>query len=486
VAQTNTYQNTLLLVLFSALSVVLAYALRVLYARTFSPADYGLLYAVIALALIFAIIRNMGLTEAVTYFIARQERVPVVRVALYSQFIFSVVLYIALLCSASYLSIFVLHDMHATNLMLLIGIAYLIVGFNEVFVAYFRGRQQNTLFGLAEPLRLVFVLGATVLLFLLFTPNLFSAALAWVIAYAALVILYGAFYYRNRTQAIPLTLKHAKTVYAYALPSFLAAAGLLLFYNVDTLIITYFLGTYATGLYNVSLPVANLLLVFSLPFSVILFPIVSGLWKPKTKKQVQPLLDSFYRYTFIACLALAAVLLVTGKQLIVVFFGEAYIGAYAALVILIGASLIRSLVELQFSVLAGIGAVRTRAALLFIALAVNVVLNILFVQFFGIVGAAAATTLSFLLLFITTTFYLRKSGITFPYKKFSAILGVSIPFFIAAWLIASVLPQRFSFLALVGVALAVLICFLGWLLVWRVVRVAECAAAVSLIKKRFR
>ena len=62
-------QGSIVIFIFSIISMVIGFLLRILVARSFTEAEYGLLYAVLALFAIFAIFRDLGLNPALVKYI---------------------------------------------------------------------------------------------------------------------------------------------------------------------------------------------------------------------------------------------------------------------------------------------------------------------------------------------------------------------------------------------------------------------------------
>lgn len=438
----------------SLLALVGSYSTRVLYARTFTPADYGLLYAVITWLAILGLIRNLGMGEALTYFVARNLKNPEIgrsalKVTLFVQIALGILIVLIAVVFGSLVSRTLIPDPRVPQLLLIFAIAYAVVGITEAIVAYYRGKQSMIHVGLSEPLRTIAVAAAS-LLALTFENSLSSIAIAWLAAYTLSAVVYSGLLLHSFRQDTALQKrasepKHNKqllnAMLRYAFPSFLAAAGLFVFYNADTVIITAMLGTYQTGLYNAAIPLANLLLLVTVPITIVAFPAISALAGSGKRDALMHIHALATRIGLLAAVCCAAPFLLFGPQLLGYLFGNAYTSAATALQVLLIGGIVRSLVEIEFAVLAGLGAVRARAILLAGALISNILLNIWWIPLYGITGAAVATTFSFIALLIATRLYSeRVHGVHLPINFLPKFLVVVVPVVVATVLLAPRMP----------------------------------------------
>ena len=104
----------------------------------------------------------------------------------------------------------------------------------------------------------------------------------------------------------------------------------------------------------------------------------------------------------------AALMLFTFPQEVIrLLFGNAYVSGALAMQILVLGILFLAVGLINQAVLLGTGRPKEVTIIVLIAAAFNGILNIIFIPVYGIIGAAASTTLSYLIIFLLTTHRIR-------------------------------------------------------------------------------
>jgi O-antigen/teichoic acid export membrane protein len=171
-----------------------------------------------------------------------------------------------------------------------------------------------------------------------------------------------------------------------------------IFHYVDRLSLQRLMTASDQGIYSAALNLCAVISAVGLAVNNVIFPHLSTSWEEGRRERALENLDLAIRFTAV-CLAVAGfVLVVLGRQLILVLLGSQYAGGadvmpYVVVFYLFTISVwlfgvYASLVEKTYVSTIG----------LVCGLPVNVALNLLLIPRLGIVGAAMATMLSYLLL----------------------------------------------------------------------------------------
>lgn len=178
---------------------------------------------------------------------------------------------------------------------------------------------------------------------------------------------------------------------------FVAVGGLsVLILQCDTLMIGAILGARETGLYQ---PATRVALLVSIALTIVnqpLGPIISRHFVEGRKDALQVLLDRVSVVVSLFAIALTAMLLLFGGE-VLGLFGEEFRAAQPALSILAVGQCANALLGPCGQLLVMMGRQRLMAALLAVAAVVNVALNLLLIPRYGIEGAAMATTVALVL-----------------------------------------------------------------------------------------
>ncbi|MBI4150846.1 polysaccharide biosynthesis C-terminal domain-containing protein [Candidatus Woesearchaeota archaeon] len=200
-------------------------------------------------------------------------------------------------------------------------------------------------------------------------------------------------------------------------------------------------------------------------------------------KQFGKDLTVVYKYSFALALPLAVGLAALAPEVLRIFFGDAYVPAAPALMILAGATLFSTLLMIPSNVLMGIGAVVPNSTILIIGSVLIVLMDLALVPWFGIIGAASANATSQLVMMLSCQFVVRKKiQAKIPWWAYArtAIAGISIPIVII--ILSSIGLQGVPKLIL-GTFLGGVVYF-GFIWLFRVIRFKELMNMVRSALKR--
>jgi len=200
----------------------------------------------------------------------------------------------------------------------------------------------------------------------------------------------------------------SREVLGYGLRTHLGTVAQLSNVRIDVFIMNPLVGTAAVGIYSVAAMLADLVLYVPGAVSQVLFPRVAGSDPRRAAEET-----AFLARQTIVLAGVPAVLLgIAAQWVVVLFFGVEFEGAIRALWILIPGVIALSFGLILNQYLAGTGRPGLNSIASVISLALNIPLLLVLVPRFGIYGAAAASTLAYMLRTgIVTVFYLRRSGL---------------------------------------------------------------------------
>jgi len=184
----------------------------------------------------------------------------------------------------------------------------------------------------------------------------------------------------------------------FSLPLILFFTSGLIISLADKYMINYFNGPALTGIYSLSYALVSMVLSFSGVISGVLYPHVAKAWNEKKEHSI--LFNAMLKYNLIMVLPAMVGLFVLRNQIITLISGPEYLLASPAITILIAFPLFAALTTILTNNLMLrdktklIGYVYTMGAVL------NIILNIFLIPRYGINGAATATILSYLFIYI--------------------------------------------------------------------------------------
>jgi O-antigen/teichoic acid export membrane protein len=162
----------------------------------------------------------------------------------------------------------------------------------------------------------------------------------------------------------------------------------------DILMLGSMKGAAAAGVYRAVWELASLISFSLIAANMALAPAIARLWATGDRAQLQRMVTAAARGTLALSLPLGLLFILGGRLVLEVVFGAAFASGATALAILSGAQLANVAVGSVGYILMMTGHERDAALGVGVAAVVNVALNGLFIPFWGISGAAAATGIS--------------------------------------------------------------------------------------------
>lgn len=399
---------------FLVISAGISYLFRLLLAKNLSVEDYGLFFAVFAVILFVIIIRDLGLRNALAKFIpeflAKNDKKSVkstMMLVFYIHLGTSLLFTIILVLLAPILAKHYFHSVTAIQLMAVFAFALIVSFIEEIIVYSFQGFQKMIYFSMAPAVRMTLVLFITFAM-LKTGAGIMAPVYAFLITYAIMSLAYPVLFIKTAFKDFfsvktNITSSLTKTIVKFGILTMLTFTGGYILSYTDTLVLTYFRTLKEVGWYQVAMPSSTLLWYIPQAVSTIILPMASELWSKNEKWLLSSGIEMAHKYSFVAVVPLALIMLTFPEIMIRVLFGEAYVPAAQALQILAVGAIIYSISTLNTAAFSGIGQPQVNTKIIFTAALVNLVLNLLLIPRYGIIGAAIATTISYAVMMVLST-----------------------------------------------------------------------------------
>jgi O-antigen/teichoic acid export membrane protein len=425
---------------FSILAAFFAYLFRLVLARNLSLAEYGLFYAVFSLIALFEIFKDLGLGEASVKYISEfkvRKRLDLIKNSLISsvflQLIVSGVITILLIVFSDFLAINYFHDPQASIIIKIIAISFWLKPITHLFIYLFQGYHKMNYFASVDLTRSILLLILSFIGFKIIKtvaiPSLaylLTPVLVFLIFFPTVYFKLFPTLFRKKIKFDPTLIKK---LVSFGIPVIITSGGWLFLIYTDTIMLTFFSGLEQVGLYNAAIPTASLLHYFSIAFATVLLPLSSELWARNNKKSLRTGIALLYKYSLMVIIPFALVMFSFSDLILKIFFGANYVPAGNALKVLSIGAIFFIIAKVNFSVLSGIGKPKISTKITLIASILNILFNLILIPLFGIVGAAIATSTSFLIMSILSTSNLKKIASTkIPIIIWSKIILVGLLF----------------------------------------------------------
>ena len=404
-----------------------AYLTRLTLLHNLTQVEFGLFYAILTFISIFLMLRNFGMYHSLVKFIPEyivKKQYGRIKSALsfvfLSQTLFSIIFISILWYFSLFLTEFYFKDPNALWVLRILSFYFFTSIFFKLMGAYLRGFQNNFVAALIEPVKNLFML-LTVISLSYFGFGIFSAVWAYV---GAGLVIFALFFYsaiktHNLFKEKMSDFKNvSKKIFTFGIPVFSVGVGGKFISYFDTLMLTYFGTLEQVGVYNIILPTALLFMIVVSSVASVFMPMVSELWTRKNYEKVRKSMQLAYRYIFLFGLPFLLSFVIFSDVIIRLMFGKAYLIGNIAFKILLVGIIFNFLLEINKSYLVGIGRPKNVFSIVLFGSLMNIVLNLILIPKFNILGAAVATSVSYLLMSIYSSKYVRDSiSLKLPVKS---------------------------------------------------------------------
>ncbi len=250
----------------------------------------------------------------------------------------------------------------------------------------------------------------------------------------------GLYYLKNmvhpKIKKIKTTLVTRELI-LFSWPLLMVATLSLVLSWTDVLMLGYFTTATNVGIYEVTLNTVILLSFVLQAFRFIIIPVISGFYSQRRISEIRKIYKTSTRWIFSIVFPLFLILFLFPDNILNILFGKEFIAGSASLMILSLGFLFDVSVGPTKQTIISIGKTKIIFYLTLIASILNLVLNFILIQIYGISGAAIAFSISLIVLNLSSILYLHKKIKLQPYDKsylkpfFSSVTSVLIVYFLA-------------------------------------------------------
>lgn len=399
------------IITFSAqlISVILGVIASIILARALGPSNLGVYSLIILTFTILGTFGSLGISIANTYYGVKKEYKwdEIASNSLIIAFIIGIILII------SFLIFLFLDPSFLKNIDIkLILIPVITIPF-ILLMPYFQfillGQNKIKEYNLTNIIFSFLYLILIILVFIL-NGNIFGVIISWTLTYLISAIITTTFVYKTNPFKLQFNIELFKKSLKYGIKGYLANVITFFIYRIDMYLISFILLDYASvGYYSISVGLAESLWYLPGVVGTLIFartPSLSDAENNRTTPQI-------CRNTLFITIILAIILFLSSKYIILFLYSSEYLAALYPLYVLIPGIIALSINKVLANEITGRGTPIISTYVSFITLIVNVILNLLFIPYLGIVGSALASSISYTVASILIlTYFLKLSKST--------------------------------------------------------------------------
>lgn len=247
---------------------------------------------------------------------------------------------------------------------------------------------------------------------------------------AVIVVLSFLLIAERKNISFSTQIKTFKRLESFGFPLIFVNVGAWIIQLSDRYMLQYFCGEAIVGLYSVSYTVAGVIgLFFMSPLSLVLGPKFLRIWENEDKERALTTVGNVINLTILAILPIYLILCIEAKTIIGILTTERYLAGAIIIPLVAGASVIYPFTWLQQTSFSFVEKTKSVPSIFGASAFTNVLLNILLIPKFDMMGAAFATLISYIVLFILL-WWKGQRILKLPYdpKYIGKCVGISVIF----------------------------------------------------------
>ncbi len=401
--------------------VPLGFLIRILYSRTISLEEFGIIYALISFFGLIHIFTNLGLANSLMYFIPKyniKKNFEDIKNLFYYnfivQFISTIIISSLIYLFAEFLAINYFKSIEIIIYIKIFIIYFIFLNFYDSLRTVFIAFKKNNYYHGVIFFQMSFILLFSYIFFLNHSNGILSIIYAklWAISAILTFFIYIFILFKN----FPFLLSFPKfkkklflNFISYSSFMFVNQLSSSLLVHIDILLITYFYGLIEVGIYSNAYSFIGFIVPIFTSISILFMPIFSELKEKKDYYSLNYILNVLYTLLFFFVLPISLIFFLFPEIFIKILFGESFLNASSILAVFSLFSILNIFNQYHISFLSGLGLGKNMSKILVPIVFLNLILNFLFIKLgFGIIGIAYATIISWFFIFFFTYRVLSK------------------------------------------------------------------------------
>lgn len=429
---------------------------RLFIARGFGKADYGAVSlgaTILAMGSTFAL---LGLHVGVSRYLPRNDSAAFKRGVILSaaQIILPAGLIIGglVVLFAEPIAVMLLDGQEQANLLRVFGFGIPFATTVKFSINIVRGQKHSDAKVVIENIAIPLVQFIGIAVAYAGALNRIGVASAYTVSYVIATLL-AVYYVGKHTPLFEQTgaTYIREELFFFSLPLLFTSVMFMLLTDIDTAMLGYFDTQSAIAEYNVAYPISFLLLVFLQSSSFLFIPILSELHSNDRRQRMGSIYQLLTKWVIFFTSPLFFLTIAYPTKVIKITFGEAYVTAATALLILSIGFFFRAAAGPNGATLTAIGRTRLHLYDTAVATIMNILLNLVLIPRYSYLGAAVATTTSYILLNVLYSYqvYVETGIVPVSRQTVRPIIGLVVVS-AGAFAISGVPSTIWEYLALFG------------------------------------
>lgn len=379
--------------------------LRILLGRELGPDGLGVYTLVFTIYIFGMHFAALGVGGALTRYVAHfsddiQKTKDYISIGLIVSAFVGFLIGLVLYFTASYIAVNIFDIPAMKNLLKITAFCFPFIAIHKTVIGTLNGFRNMKVFALLNISLNALVLLLSIFIVIVLHMDVTGAVLGFVIS--TIIVGFISPFFINSYIIIPnqflLKSKILRNILHFGIYSVLGKSIGYLYIHIDSLMIGYYLNETDVGYYSVAIIFIQAITLIPSAVTRVTTPIIAKSHAKKEFNSILMLVKNVVSRTFLLSLAISLLLVIFGKQLILILFESAFLPSYKPLLILLIGYTIYSMFMSIGTFYSSIGHVHLSYKLAFLSAIIGIILNIIFIPQYGIMGAALATSTTLIIM----------------------------------------------------------------------------------------
>ena len=401
-------RNTSILFVTQIISYILIFFYTIYIARFLGAVGFGILSFALAFSGIFSIFADLGLNTLTVRDVSRDRTLEkkyignglIIKFILASLSFGLIALWVNLL-GYPYETIIVVY---------FVSLSVILTSITGIFYSIFQSYEKMEYQSISQIINsIAMFLG--VILAINFGLNLIGFSLLFFItSMSTMIFTLILFIWKFSVPKIEIDLEFWKSTIREAFPYGLAAVFVMIYYWIDSIMLSLIVGNEVVGWYNAAYRIIFIFLSFQTIFIISIFPVMSSFYNKSNSLKFA--FERSFKYLLILSIPIAIFTTLMAKPIILLIFGPSYIPSIVALQILIWSIIFLFVNGLAGNLLGSVNKQSIVTKITGLGAISNILLNVILIPKFSYLGASLATVITEVIIMPILIYFIWKNGFT--------------------------------------------------------------------------
>jgi len=416
------------LYLFSFIIAPIGYIIKIIVSNDLSVSEVWILYWVISLVTLLSAFSDFGIRESLSYFVPRfeeEKRTDRIKGILLFWFLIQLftgfIIFILLFFWADFIAERYFNSDSATAILKVFSFFFLGVNIFQLINNFFMAVQNTFMQKCSELLRTWFVMLSVIFIYFWDMWTLLNYSYSWIIwLYIGVVISLIIFYTRYykiylKTCDIVIEKKILKEICIYASLSFFSTQSFMILSQIDMQMVLAMLWPTDAWYYTNYLSLVSIPNIILWPIFFLFYPVIWQLHAQKQHHKIKSIKAVFQKHFLVLTLYFSVLFFILALPLAIILFGTKFELSWIILQYSILFVIWNFLLRINQIILAATGRVKERLYIVLSSIAINIILNFIFISSMWVIWAAFATWVSWVIIWLCTEILLKRYYSKFDY-----------------------------------------------------------------------